>query len=99
MISEMILISIKFRYEIWLRKEQALLETSFYQEKKKNEETKQILEFKLRPNLSNPSCKDELDLVIKAEKDRFLNMKAETSKYLQKRLDSEFSINNEFFKV
>lgn len=95
----MVLISIKCRYEIWLAKEEAFLESSFYQEKKKNEETKQSLDFKLRPNLSNPSCKDELDSVCKAEIDRFSNMKAELSKFMQKRLDSEFNINNEFFKV
>lgn len=95
----MTLESIKNRYLLAMNNNNNQLEKEFNNLFNKSESDKKILDYKLRPNLSNPTCRPELDSVCLQEKERVDKILSESDLYKEKQLNNQFKLSNDFFKV
>lgn len=98
-ISQTVLESVFLKYN-WIESNQKnILEGEFAKIFEVNEKTKTDLTFKLRPNLSNPSCKEELDSVCESEQARNQKIMSNFSEYKEKLLENCFGKASDFFKA
>ncbi|KRX00539.1 hypothetical protein PPERSA_04560 [Pseudocohnilembus persalinus] len=98
-ISEMILQSTYYKYFAQEEFENGQIRGEFEQKKGENEEKKQKHMFELRPNLSNPCIKNELDALLQNEKLRLHSFLEIVEKTKIQSLDRQFEISNSFFKA
>ena len=98
-ISQMVIESILFKYRTASNNEKNSLEKTFSEIINENENQKSNLTFQLRPNLSNPSCKEELDGVCAKEKARTEKIMAAIEEYKEKLLSNSFVKAQDFFKA
>lgn len=98
-ISQMVIESVLFKYRTASNNEKNSLEKTFSDIVNENENQKSNLTFQLRPNLSNPSCKEELDGVCAKETARTEKIMAAIEEYKEKLLSNSFSKAQDFFKA
>lgn len=97
-ISQMTLESLLMKYRFVSEKEKNNLELIFSELYQNNENAKSLLTFQLRPNLSNPSCKEELDGICLNEKTRNEKIMVALDEYNEKLLANCFDKAQDFFK-
>jgi len=98
-ISQMVMESILYKYRTASNNEKNVLEKVFFDIITENENKKSELTFQLRPNLSNPSCKEELDGVCVKETQRTEKIMTAIEEYKEKLLTNSFVNAQDFFKA
>ena len=96
--SQMVLESLLLKNRGSSNFEKNLLEKAFSMISQENEQAKYLLTFELRPNLSNPSCKEELDGVSSKEKLRNAKIMLAIDEYQEKLFTNSFEKAQDFFK-
>ncbi len=97
-ISQMVLESLLLKNRWSSDYEKKIIEKDFSMILQENEEEKSRLTFELRPNLSNPSCKEELDGVSSKEYVRNCKIMLAIDEYQEKLYMNSFEKAQDFFK-
>ncbi|EGR27437.1 hypothetical protein IMG5_196200 [Ichthyophthirius multifiliis] len=98
-ISEMIFVSVKWRHQQFLNEEERKILEKFSIIKEQNENQKENHIKKLRPNLQNPQCKQELIQLVNEEKDRMKKYIEILNFYKNNLLDLRFKVSSDFFRA